>query len=162
MLARIPGLTTTDPTVPRAVLEAKLKLIDKRRAEIEALLKAMQNPAHRPRPDSFQQQELTTELAALNSARREVETILRPPPKPARSPELQRLYDKQRKADIVFLRSAIKQQTDQAEYAAAALENAGEHRQARLQRSLIPDLPETICREFNKDPALLAEIEDGD
>ena len=89
--------------------------------------------------------------------RAECEAALNPKPKPARSCELQRLYDEQRKRDIAFLRATIKQQTEQAEYSAQKEEAAGNHRSARIHRLTIPEIPESVCHEFGKDPTLLAE-----
>jgi hypothetical protein len=157
---QIPGLARTDPNVPRSGLELRLRRIDKRRAEIEAKLTALgDSSSPRSRPESPARVELEAELATLNNLRREAELILRPP-KPTPIPALERAREVQRAADISFLRAEIIQQTAIAEAAAQKLEAAGEHRQARLQRSLIPELPERLCREFGKDPALLAEIDE--
>ena len=103
----IPGLVRGfDPTIPRQVLESKLKVIHKRRALIEAALSAGAG-------DDYQSQELKAEDRALADMRAEVEQALHPKPKPRRSPELQRLYAEQRMTDVAFLRATIKQQTEQ-------------------------------------------------
>src|SRR5689334_4006824 len=143
ILSHIPGLMRTDPSVPRSGLELRLRRIDRRRAQIEAQLTALgDSNSFRSRPDSPQRVELETELRDLNNSRREAELILRPPPKPQRIPELERARAAQCEADKAFLRTEIRQQTDITEAAAQKLEAAGEYRQARLQRSLIPELPE--------------------
>jgi hypothetical protein len=149
----IPGLTRgTDPTIPKQVLESRLRTIDKRRAEIEAEL-------NRGIGDTYRAQELNAEYSTLGSMRADCEAVLHPPPKPVRSPELEWLYAQQRIADIAFLRSTIRQQTDQAEHAAEKEEAAGNHRSAKLHRLSIPEIPVTICRQFGKDLALLAELD---
>lgn len=155
MMDQIPGLKRgSDPTVPRQVVESKLKVIDRRRAEIEA---ALSHGAD----DSYKAQELEAERRALGDMRAECEAILNPKPKPTRPPQLEALYVRQRKADIQFLRTTIKQQVEQTEHAAEKEEAAGNYRAARLHRLTIPDLPLAICQEFSKDPGLLAEL-DGD
>jgi hypothetical protein len=91
--------------------------------------------------------------------RAEIDQALRPTPKPRRSPELAKLYYEQRDRDITFLRATIKQQIEQTEHAAQKEEAAGNHRAARIHRLTIPEIPEQVCKEFGKNPALLAEIE---
>jgi hypothetical protein len=153
MLHPIPGLVRgIDPTIPRQVLESRLKTIDKRRAEIEAAL------GHGT-DDNYQAQELRAEGQALGDMRAEIEAVLNPRQAPKRSPELQKLYDQQREADKLFLRVSIRQRTEQIEHAAQKEEAAGNHRSARLHRLTIPEIPEQVCREFGKDLALLAELE---
>jgi hypothetical protein len=142
----------TDPTIPKEVLESKLRTIDRRRAEIEALLS-------RGTDDDYQSQELKAERAALGDMRAECDAILNPKPKPVRTPELQKLYDEQHKRDLLFLRATIKQQTEHAEYAAQREEAAGNHRSARLHRLTIPEIPVQVCKEYGKDLALLAELD---
>lgn len=154
----IPGLVIgTDPTIPKQVLEAKLKVIDKRRAEIEAYLNATANK------DSYHAQEIKSEYASLGNMRAEVDGALNPRPKPRRSPELRKVYQDQRDRDLKFLRATIKQQTEQTEWAAQKEEQAGNHRQARILRLTIPDIPEQVCKEFGKNPELLNEVlDDGE
>jgi hypothetical protein len=55
----IPGLSRTDPTIPKQILEAKLKLVDQRRAEIEDYLATIN-----PDLDSYHNQEIRAELTA--------------------------------------------------------------------------------------------------
>lgn len=153
MLNSIPGLTRgTDPTIPRQVLEAKLKVIDRRRHEIESLLATYTNE------DSYHASEIKSEYAALGNVRAEIDEALHPKVKARRSPELAKLYLEQRERDLSFLRTVIREQTQNAEYAAQKEEAAGNHRQAKLIRLGIPDIPEQVCKEFGKNPALLAEI----
>jgi hypothetical protein len=86
--------------------------------------------------------------------RADIDAVLRPKVKERRSPELQKLYQDQREADLKFLRTTIRQQTEQTEYAAQKEEAAGNHRQARILRLTIQ-----VCKEFGKNPALLAEVD---
>jgi hypothetical protein len=72
---------------------------------------------------------------------------------------LRALYAQQREADLGFLRLTIRQQTEHAEHAAQKEEAAGNHRAARIHRLTIPEIPEQVCREFGKNPALLAELD---
>jgi hypothetical protein len=149
----IPGLTRgADPTLPRQVLAARLKVIDKRRAEIEVQLNHSQD-------DDYRSQELKAERQTLGDMRSEIQRVINPPPKARRSPELRALYAQQRDADLEFLRVTIKQQTEQTEWAAQKEEAAGNHRQARILRLTIPEIPEQVCKEFGKNPTLLAEID---
>lgn len=67
----IPGLARTDPTVPKQILEAKLKLIDRRRAEIESYLSTVN-----VNTESYHHQELQAELATLGNQRLEIEDVL--------------------------------------------------------------------------------------
>lgn len=145
----IPGLVRgTDPTLPRQVLESKLKVIDKRRAEIEAIL--AQTPA-----DSYQAQELRAERVALASMRYEISQVLNPKPQPKLSPAELRARDEQRARDVELLRVTIRQRTEQIEFNAQREESAGNHRAARMHRLSIPDIPEQVCREYGKDLELL-------
>jgi hypothetical protein len=149
----IPGLTRgTDPTIPKQVLKAKLKAIDKRRAEIEALLN------HGPNEDDYCSQELNAERQALGLMRAEIDEVLNPKPTPARSPELQKLYEQQRQRDVEFLRVAIRHEIQNTEYAAQREEQAGNFRAAKLHRLTIPEIPERVCKEFGKDLSLLAKL----
>src|SRR5947209_389985 len=125
MLPRISSLQITDPTTHRALLAHRLKIIDARRAEIEAILKTTTG-------DSYKLQELESELRDLLCQRGEAETILDPPVKQTRSPELQRLYDRQREADRGCFHATLRDRTAYAVAAAEKLEAAGEFRQARL------------------------------
>jgi hypothetical protein len=149
----IPGLSRTDPTTQKQILDAKLKLIDQRRAEIESYLTSVN-----PNLDSYHNQEIQAELTALNIERAEIEDILHPPAKPRRSPELQKLYQEQRQRDVEFLRQAIRQEIENTEHAAQKEEAAGNHRSAKLHRLTIPDIPEQVCKQYGKNPALLAEV----
>jgi hypothetical protein len=149
----IPGLTRTDPTIPKQILEAKLKLVDQRRAEIESYLTSVN-----PNLDSYHNQEIRAELSSLNIQRGEIQDILHPKAKPRRSPELQKLYQEQRQRDVEFLRHAIRQEIENTEHAAQKEEAAGNHRSARLHRSMIPDIPEQVCKQYDKNPVLLAEV----
>ena len=54
----------TDPTIPRAVNEAKLKVIDKRRHQIDTLLASYKE-------ETYHSQELRAELAELSARRLE-------------------------------------------------------------------------------------------
>jgi hypothetical protein len=155
MLNPIPGLQRgLDPTLPKQVLEAKLKVIDKRRAELEAVL----NNGHLD--DTYKAQELQAEYSSLGAMRYAIDAVLNPKPKPARHPALQKVYDEDRKRDVALLRDAIRQQTEQTEHAADKEEAIGNHRQARILRLTIPEIPEQVCQEFHKDLALLAEIQE--
>jgi hypothetical protein len=149
----IPGLVRgVDSAIPRQVLESKLKVIDKRRAEIEALL------AHAS-ADSYQAQELKAERAGLGAMRHDIDAVLNPKPVPPRSPELEKAYAEQRARDVALLRITIKQRTEQIEHAAEKEEAAGNHRSARMHRLTIPDIPTQICAEYGKDVGLLAELD---
>jgi len=136
-----------DAALPRQVLETRLKTIDQRRAQLEAEL------AHIP--ESYERQE----RRELGDMRAEVEAILRPAPITARHPHLENMYRRQRQADVAFLRIAIRQEREHVEFAAEREAAAGNHRAARLHRLGLPMVPETICKQFGKDPALLSEIE---
>ena len=119
----IPGLVRgTDPTIPKQVLEARLKTIDKRRAAIEAAL-------GQGTDDSYKAQELRAEDHALAIMRAEADEILHPKPKPARHPAFEKAYARQREADKEFLRITIKQQIEQIEWNAQREESIGNHRQ---------------------------------
>jgi delta 1-pyrroline-5-carboxylate dehydrogenase len=151
----IPGLTRgVDSQIPRQVLESRLKTIDKRRAEIEAILNSRGND------ESYQAQELVGESAALGAMRAEIDEVLSPRAKPERHPVLQKAYDEDHQRDLNLLRTAIRQQTEQLTYAAEKEEASGNHRQAKILRLQIPELPEQICREYGKSLELLAEIQD--
>jgi hypothetical protein len=148
----IPGLTRgTDPTIPKQVLKAKLKTIDKRRAQIEAQLSQGTD-------ESYQAQELEAERQALGLIRAEIDEVLNPKQLPARSPELENLYAEQRQRDLDFLRAAIKHEIQNIEHAAQKEEQAGNFRSARLHRLTIVDVAEQVCREHGKDLALLAKL----
>jgi hypothetical protein len=150
----IPGLVRgTDPTLPRQVLEARLKVIDKRRAAIELTLQID------PDRTSYQSQELEAERRELGDMRTEVEAALRPASSPARPPHLEGMYRRQRESDIAFLRIAIRHEREHIEHAAEREATAGNHRAARLHRLGLPTVPEMICKQFGKDLALLSEIE---
>ena len=95
----------------------------------------------------------------MGNMRADIDAVLRPKVKERRSPELQKLYQDQREADLKFLRTTIRQQTEQTEYAAQKEEAAGNHRQARILRLTIPEIAEQVCKEFGKNPALLAEVD---
>ena len=106
----IPKLTRgTDPSIPKQVLESKVKRIDKRRAEIESLLASYKD-------DDYFAQELRAEYAALGNMRSDIDAQLNPRPKQRRSPELAKAYYEQRERDLAFLRTAIKEQTEQTEW----------------------------------------------
>jgi hypothetical protein len=141
-----------DPQIPKQVLQSRLKTIDKRRAEIETLL-------GQGNGGSYRAQELHSELEDLGNARYECEQALNPPKKAALSPALKKLYAEQKKRDIANLRTAIRQQTEQAEHAADKEASAGNHRQAKLIRMSILEIPQTCCREGGYSVALLAEID---
>jgi hypothetical protein len=132
MLNTIPGLTRTNPSLPKQVLEARLKIIDKRRAELELLLR----DAPTNSDTSARQQELRAEDAALAAMRYDIDAILNPRPPVEMHPELKRQYALQHERDKRLLRDAIKQQREQLEYSALREEEAGEYRQARLLRLL--------------------------
>jgi hypothetical protein len=145
MLNAIPNYSrTNDPTIPRAVLEARLKIIDQRRAAIEARLM-------KGGDTEYAVQELRAEYATLGNARADVDAALRPRPVP-------KVDEDQRKRDIAFLRMQIKSETELTEHAAEKEERAGNHRAARAHRETIIDIPERVAREYGKDLALLAEV----
>jgi hypothetical protein len=156
MLNTIPDLTRTSPSLPKQVLESKLRTIDKRRAELELLLR----DAPTNSDTSARQQELRAEDAALAAMRYDIDAILNPRPPVEMHPELKRQYALQHERDKRLLRDAIKQQREQLEYSALREEEAGEYRQARLLRLQAPDIPTTVARELGMDLSLLAEIDD--
>ena len=90
---------------------------------------------------------------------RRCEAILAPQAAPKPTPQLLAALERQRHEDIKFLRATIKQQIEQTEWDAAREDNAGNHRQARLLRLTIPDIPAAACKEYGKDLALLAELD---
>jgi hypothetical protein len=150
----IPGLDRNlDPSIPNQILEARVKIIDRRRAEIEAELATAKEKDYRT-------QELAAERAALGSMRNECMEILRPRPKPVRHPTLEAAYQEQRKLDLAFLRNAIKQENEHIEANARREEVSGNHRQARLHRLMLPSVPERMAREFGKDLSLLSELDE--
>ena len=130
--------TTLQKPVQRSVLEAKIKVIDKRRAEIEAKLAT--------NPPEYESQELHLELQGLNELRLECDEVLNPRPKERRHPALAKAYAEQRERDIHNLRGAIKHHTENATWAAEQEERAGNFRSARLHRMTIPDIPEACWR----------------
>ena len=140
-----------DSSIPKQVLESKLKNIDKRRAEIELYLTHVN-------PDSYHAQEIKAEYAALGNLRAEVDGALNPRPKAEPHPTLAKAYAEDRARALVQLRSAIKQQTQQTEHAAEKEEAAGNHRQAKILRLTIPEIPERVAKEFGADLSLLTEI----
>jgi hypothetical protein len=156
MLNTIPDLTRTSPSLPKQVLESKLRTIDKRRAELELLLRDAPTNSDM----SAKQQELRAEDAALAAMRHDIDASLNPRPPVEMHPVLKREYALQRERDKTLLRNAIKQQREQLEYSALREEEAGEHRQARLLRLQAPDIATTVARELGMDLALLAEIAD--
>jgi hypothetical protein len=150
----IPGLARTDPTVPKQILEAKLKLIDQRRAEIESYLTSVN-----VNTESYHHQEIRAELTALNTQRAEIQDVLRPPPKPRRSPELQKLYQEQRQRDVEFLRHAIYSRTSvqavrQKPCIASGSSQMKPQRRRVLEKLIITDISgvDNPCQ----DPALVA------
>jgi hypothetical protein len=81
----MPGLVRgVDPTIPKQVLEQRLRTIDKRRAEIEAQLSRG--------TDDYKAQELKAERAALGDMRVECNAVLNPKPPAKRHPQLERAY----------------------------------------------------------------------
>jgi hypothetical protein len=148
--------TVVDPSTHQSILAHKIKIIDRRRAELEPMIAQLKAAGG---PPSTKLDELECERRDLLNQRRECESILHPARKPARTPELERLYTRQREADKLALRVSLRHRTEQAIAAAEALEAQGEHRQARLTRATIPELAAQIIREFNFDPALLSELE---
>jgi hypothetical protein len=152
----IPGLSRThlDPTVPRQILESKLKRIDIRLSEIDEYLSQVNTNTA-----SYHGQEIQSERESLVILRAEITEQLNPSAKPARSPELQKLYQDQKQKDIAFLKVAIRHEIQNIEHAALKEEQAGNHRAAKLHRLSSIDAAEEVCRQYGKDPALLAELD---
>lgn len=146
-----------DARIPRAVLASKLKAIDKRRAEIEALLAMKRESDIEP----YHSQELRAELTELNNMRREIDRVLHPTPEPPIRPEQQAALERKRQRDIAILRSAIRERREHLEWSAEREAAAGNHRQARIWRLELMTVEEDVCKEHHLDLALLSEITDG-
>jgi hypothetical protein len=122
------------------ILRDMLPRIDRRLAEIEALI------SHTKTGDYYRQ-ELESERRELTIRRRGVEEKLNPPkaPPPTQSQiEARERQEKQMKGRISVLR-------EDAERFASHLEKQGDYRQARLQRlAAIFDTPFDVLREFGE------------
>jgi hypothetical protein len=117
-----------------------LPRIDRRLAEIEALI------GH-TRTGDYYRQELESERRELTTRRRGIEERLNPPkpPLPTRSQiEARERQEKQMKGRIAVLQQ-------DADRFASDLEKQGDYRQARLQRlAAIFDTPFDVLREFGE------------
>lgn len=121
------------------VNEAELKQIDRRLAEIEAILSRG--------VEDRQRVELETERRDLKSRRSAVKAA-----EPLPVDEAARARDK------ALLAAELRTKTRQATEWIDHLEETGDYHQARIWRMDMLDLPQRVCRELNVDPALLSEI----
>ena len=126
----------------RASLEFQLRTIDRRRAEIEALLAQGQSNTH--------QAALLDEDYDLASARRSVVGRLTPGPAPDPSVRLRSLHR---------LRQELKSNQESLEWNAQQAEANGDHRSAQAFRHQMLTLGASLCQQFGWDPALLAEVD---
>jgi hypothetical protein len=151
-LRTIPNLirNNLDPTVPRSALEAQLKQIDKRRSELEERIARL--------PDSYEANELKSERALLGDLRRDIDFQLRPATPTAPDPALLKQMAEDRRRDINLLKITISQRTEQTIAQADRCAETGDHRQAKIWRLTIPEIPLQICKEYNLDPALLDDV----
>jgi hypothetical protein len=149
----IPSLVRNnlDPSVPRAALEAQLKVIDRRRSELETLIARL--------PDqSYASNELKSERALLGDMRRGINDLLRPKPLEPPDPTLLAQEAEDRKRDVNLLRITIKQRTEQTLAQADKCAETGDFRQSKIWRLTVPDIPLQVCKEYGLDPALLEDV----
>lgn len=146
----------TDPRIPRSVLTMKLAAIDRRRAEIEALLALKREGDQETGASSA----LRAELRELLGQRREIDAILNPRSPEAINPHYARSLEKARQRNIATLRSAIKGRRQSLLHQIERAEATGEHRHALDLRLRLMRTPESVCEEFKLDPALLEECGD--
>jgi hypothetical protein len=115
------------------ILERKLREIDRRRAEIEIEL-----PRHND--GSYARQELVSEAKELAALRVVVDRRLRALSQPAPAP------DPRRQAIVA---QEIGARRESIEHFIKRLEAEGDHRQARLWRRQLLDLPEQVESEYH-------------
>lgn len=145
---------SVDPTLPRSALTSRLKTIDRRRSEIEALLN-LKKPTDKETHHSL---ELRTELANLNALRRGIDEILHPVAVKEHA-HITAAKAKQWVRDLANLKAMIRQQREHLEWNIEREAAAGSFGQARLLREQLLTLPEDICAEYKLDLSLLEELE---
>jgi len=122
----------------------QLRAIDKRRAEIEQLIYALADDG------SYRLQELRTEDNLLKQRRRVIENAIKDRSAP--------IDQSARERDRRFLEASIKERRANITRAIERAESTGDHREARIWREELLNVPRSICAENHLSPDLIEEI----
>jgi hypothetical protein len=135
--------------VEEQILLDKLRRIDRRASELETQLST--------RVPEAQRTEFEAEARALGAQRRIVENRLADlaPLDPVRAERA----IKKRRRELEILRREVRSRIESTESFCARCDAAGDHREARIHRATILDIPMQICREYHLDPSLIAELD---
>ncbi len=124
--------------IEKQILQSELAGVDRRRAEVEATLASL--PPYNPNCPDYRRQELDAEYRELGSMRRDIEEKLHPKdePKPL-SPERKRQIE-----------GVIRQQEQNTRWNIERCEKLGDHRQAKILRLSLLDIPRRVFAEFGE------------
>lgn len=143
-----------DPTISTPTNTDHIALAYRRRV-IEARLAVLDKMLGDDEPTSDHERNLDHERRTLRGMRGEIIAIIGP--KLPRRPR--RVTDPQLVRQLDLLRAEIRSRVAGTLHFVGRLEDAGEHRQARLHRAALIYVAEGICSEYSIPPALLAHCD---